>query len=289
MVIGLNLLDNELVDRYIYYLTRYLPYDDKKRATDDVLKILNEKLNKNFTEEDLKIELEKLGNPYAFSNKYSNKGNFLLSGRNYEIFIAFIKILSISGLIAFLLFFFSYFARIKEIGFYEVIKTEILTIFSMSIITSVISEKIKTTKIMTSLMKSWSIKDLYRSKKTPSIYNKIFIGIYSVMFFVMIIYLKTGEFPNKTYNIMLFLFLLNLARDNLKMSEKTILSNLRYFIFFVDIFTIIALYIMLKFAVPSLMEIKIIMLFNLVDFLYLIYLIVKDYNLIGKKKEKRKK
>jgi len=55
----MKLEEHELVDRYIYYLKRYIPYDKQKMAEDDFLEILRERLPQIYTEDDIKKELNK--------------------------------------------------------------------------------------------------------------------------------------------------------------------------------------------------------------------------------------
>ncbi|MDU5418296.1 MAG: hypothetical protein E6122_07240, partial [Peptoniphilus harei] len=100
----MKLNEHELVDRYIYYLQRYIPYDKQEAAKEDFLDILRDRLPEIYTEEDIKKELNRMGNPYEFAGAYSEPGNFLISGKNYEIFKAFLKILSISALIGLIVF-----------------------------------------------------------------------------------------------------------------------------------------------------------------------------------------
>ena len=56
----MRLVEHELVDRYIYYLQRYIPYDKQKEARDDFLEILKDRLPEIYTEEDIKKELENI-------------------------------------------------------------------------------------------------------------------------------------------------------------------------------------------------------------------------------------
>lgn len=50
----MKLIEHELVDRYIYYLQRYIPYDKQEAAKEDFLDILRDRLPEIYTEEDIK-------------------------------------------------------------------------------------------------------------------------------------------------------------------------------------------------------------------------------------------
>ncbi|MBU5668376.1 hypothetical protein KQI68_00830 [Peptoniphilus sp. MSJ-1] len=289
----MKLKEHELVDRYIYYLQRYIPYDKQRKAEEDFLSILTDRLDRNFTEEDLKNELNKMGNPYEFASNYTDIGNFLLSGKNYELFIGFLKMLTASAVIGFILFVFNYFNRLQNINLYDLFKTILISIFVLSLLPSWICEKIKTTKILKALMQKWDIENLYESKDFK-------IGKYAIyllvtlftMFFMLQIYIITAtiDISVVTYTFIMFLFFINVLRANLKMSENTILSRILYIEYFVDIFTIISFIVLSSYFIPGTFMNNIIILCNVINLIINTYYILKEKNiLISRQKRNRNK
>ena len=255
----MKLIEHELVDRYIYYLQRYIPYDKQKDARDDFLEILKDRLPEIYTEDDIKKELNKMGNPYEFAGAYSEAGKFLLSGKNYEIFIIFLKILSISAAIGVFLFIFNYFNRFISTNLFDLLKTIVISIFVLSLLPSWICEKIKTTKILKALTEDWDIDNLYEPKDLKI--KKYEIGLLILnfsMFFMLQIYIITSSINISmvTYTFIMFLFFINALRANIKLSENTLISKVMYLEYFVDIFTIISFIIMTNYFIPKVLSRK---------------------------------
>ena len=287
----MKLIEHELVDRYIYYLQRYIPYDKQKDARDDFLEILKDRLPEIYTEDDIKKELNKMGNPYEFAGAYSEAGKFLLSGKNYEIFIIFLKILSISAAIGVFLFIFNYFNRFISTNLFDLLKTIVISIFVLSLLPSWICEKIKTTKILKALTEDWDIDNLYEPKDLKI--KKYEIGLLILnfsMFFMLQIYIITSSINISmvTYTFIMFLFFINALRANIKLSENTLVSKVMYLEYFVDIFTIISFIIMTNYFIPKVFIIKIIMLSSGINLILNTYNISKSKNILLSRKKRKK-
>lgn len=287
----MKLIEHELVDRYIYYLQRYIPYDKQKDARDDFLEILKDRLPEIYTEDDIKKELNKMGNPYEFAGAYSEAGKFLLSGKNYEIFIIFLKILSISAAIGVFLFIFNYFNRFISTNLFDLLKTMVISIFVLSLLPSWICEKIKTTKILKALTEDWDIDNLYEPKDLKI--KKYEIGLLILnfsMFFMLQIYIITSSINISmvTYTFIMFLFFINALRANIKLSENTLISKVMYLEYFVDIFTIISFIIMTNYFIPKVFVIKIIMLSSCLNLILNTYNISKSKNILLSRKKRKK-
>ena len=287
----MKLIEHELVDRYIYYLQRYIPYDKQKDARDDFLEILKDRLPEIYTEDDIKKELNKMGNPYEFAGAYSEAGKFLLSGKNYEIFIIFLKILSISAAIGVFLFIFNYFNRFISTNLFDLLKTIVISIFVLSLLPSWICEKIKTTKILKALTEDWDIDNLYEPKDLKI--KKYEIGLLILnfsMFFMLQIYIITSSINISmvTYTFIMFLFFINALRANIKLSENTLVSKVMYLEYFVDIFTIISFIIMTNYFIPKVFIIKIIMLSSGLNLILNTYNISKSKNILLSRKKRKK-
>lgn len=287
----MKLIEHELVDRYIYYLQRYIPYDKQKDARDDFLEILKDRLPEIYTEDDIKKELNKMGNPYEFAGAYSEAGKFLLSGKNYEIFIIFLKILSISAAIGVFLFIFNYFNRFISTNLFDLLKTIVISIFVLSLLPSWICEKIKTTKILKALTEDWDIDNLYEPKDLKI--KKYEIGLLILnfsMFFMLQIYIITSSINISmvTYTFIMFLFFINALRANIKLSENTLVSKVMYLEYFVDIFTIISFITMTNYFIPKVFVIKIIMLSSGLNLILNTYNISKSKNILLSRKKRKK-
>ena len=287
----MKLIEHELVDRYIYYLQRYIPYDKQKEARDDFLEILKDRLPEIYTEDDIKKELNKMGNPYEFAGAYSEAGKFLLSGKNYEIFIIFLKLLSISAVIGVFLFIFNYFNRFISANLFDLLKTIVISIFVLSLLPSWICEKVKTTKILKALTEDWDIDNLYEPKDLKI--EKYEIGLLILnfsMFFMLQIYIITSSINISmvTYTFIMFLFFINALRANIKLSENTLISKVMYLEYFVDIFTIISFIIMTNYFIPKVFIIKIIMLSSCLNLILNTYNISKSKNILLSRKKRKK-
>lgn len=287
----MKLIEHELVDRYIYYLQRYIPYDKQKDARDDFLEILKDRLPEIYTEDDIKKELNRMGNPYEFASAYSEGGNFLISGKNYEIFVAFLKMLSVSALIGIILFIFNYFNRFVSANLFDLLKSLVISIFILSLLPSWICEKIKTKKILKALTEDWDIDNLYETKDFKI--EKYEIALHLVtfsMYFMLQTYIITTSINISivTYTFIMFLFFINVLSDNLKLSENTIVSKVMYLEYFVDIFTIISFIIMTNHFIPKVFIIKVIMLMSLINLILNTYNISKSKNILLSRKKRKK-
>lgn len=287
----MKLIEHELVDRYIYYLQRYIPYDKQKDARDDFLEILKDRLPEIYREDDIKKELNRMGNPYEFASAYTEGGNFLISGKNYEIFVAFLKMLSVSALIGIILFIFNYFNRFVSANLYDLLKSLVISIFILSLLPSWICEKIKTKKILKALTEDWDIDNLYETKDFKI--EKYEIALHLVtfsMYFMLQTYIITASINISivTYTFIMFLFFINVLSDNLKLSENTIVSKIMYLEYFVDIFTIISFIIMTNHFIPKVFIIKVIMLMSLINLILNTYNISKSKNILLSRKKRKK-
>ncbi|MFR7759747.1 MAG: hypothetical protein ACLU1X_01910 [Peptoniphilus grossensis] len=287
----MKLIEHELVDRYIYYLQRYIPYDKQKDARDDFLEILKDRLPEIYREDDIKKELNRMGNPYEFASAYTEGGNFLISGKNYEIFVAFLKMLSVSALIGIILFIFNYFNRFVSANLFDLLKSLVISIFILSLLPSWICEKIKTTKILKALTEDWDIDNLYETKDFKI--EKYEIALHLVtfsMYFMLQTYIITASINISivTYTFIMFLFFINVLSDNLKLSENTIVSKIMYLEYFVDIFTIISFIIMTNHFIPKVFIIKVIMLMSLINLILNTYNISKSKNILLSRKKRKK-
>ena len=287
----MKLIEHELVDRYIYYLQRYIPYDKQEAAKEDFLDILRDRLPEIYTEEDIKKELNRMGNPYQFAGAYSHPRNFLLSGTKYDIFKPFFKLLSISALLGLVVFTFNYFRRFQGTSLFDILKSLVVSIFILSLLPSWICEKIKTTKILRALMDEWDIDNLYESKKLKlEVYEIGLLMVKFSMYFMLQVYILTASINISiaTYSFVMILFFINVLSVNFKFSENTIFSKTMYVEYFVDIFSIISLIFLTSYHMPRVFAIKIIILCNIVNLILNSYTISKSKNILLSRKKRKK-
>ncbi|MGO1580403.1 MAG: hypothetical protein ACTHWZ_03200, partial [Peptoniphilaceae bacterium] len=146
----------DILGRYIKELTRYMTFENSIYAEKDLRNMIKEKLGEDYSKEDLINFLEKLGSPFGISNKYQSRANILISGRHYEIYLEFLKILFISLLISMPISLTSGFYNKGDIfTVLESIKDLLILILASTTISLFIAERVKGTRIFKSLLKQF--------------------------------------------------------------------------------------------------------------------------------------
>lgn len=108
------------------------------------------------------------------------------------------------------------------------------------------------------------------------------------MFFLLQLYTKTGNIEKSTYNIIILLFFINVLRDTLRISEDSTVSNIVYVAYIFDLLTISIFAILLKFAIPNIFPIRVIIFMNIVDILYMTVNLFRDKNIISLRKKRKR-
>ena len=108
------------------------------------------------------------------------------------------------------------------------------------------------------------------------------------MFFILQLYTKTGNIEKSTYNIIILLFFINVLRDTLRISEDSTVSNIVYVAYIFDLLTISIFAILLKFAIPNIFPIRVIIFMNVVDILYMTVNLFRDKNIIILRKKRKR-
>ena len=108
------------------------------------------------------------------------------------------------------------------------------------------------------------------------------------MFFLLQLYTKTGNIEKSTYNIIILLFFINVLRDTLRISEDSTVSNIVYVAYIFDLLTISIFAILLKFAIPNIFSIRVIIFMNVVDILYMTVNLFRDKNIISLRKKRKR-
>lgn len=197
----------EVLEIYLREMTKYMTYENSLQARDDFIYILEENIGKDYSKEKLENYLQDLGSPYSLASSYRDNKDILITGKNYVILNKLLKTFFLSFIISIVIsFFIKNIADEKLLYFFEVSKSLILTIFLSSVISAWISERVKNTKILTSLLKAFSIKELYNYKNTYRIKNSRFIICFVYSFIIFISAFMEYDLDLKNY-----IFLLELA------------------------------------------------------------------------------
>lgn len=277
----MNLENSELFKRYIHELTRYLNYEDSNMAVKDLSELIEEELGSDFKEEELEKYLKKLGHPYNYASHYDNKTSILVSGKNYDIYTRLLKILSIVMICSLVISYYKgSFIKVELNSFLRVLLGLMLNIFISLTISFFIAEKVKTTKMISSLLKDFNIDDLYRNLKykkvNPSI--EILIIIYSLVIFIAMISLKLHN-EDYIYKMFQAIFFLSILRDVNKLSESYYRKFVVFLMIITDLTTLIIGFKLLKnpFIVENILRraIIILMLSTIWDVLSALIKIVK--------------
>lgn len=197
----------EILEIYLREMTKYMTYENSLRAKDDFIYILEENIGKNYSKEKLENYLQDLGSPYSLASSYRDNKDILITGKNYVILNKLLKTFLLSFILSIVISFpIKNIVDEKLLYFFEVSKSLILTIFLSSLVSAWISEKVKNTRILNSLLKSFSIKDLYNHKNTYQIKNSRFIICFIYSFIIFISAFMEYDLDLKNY-----IFLLELA------------------------------------------------------------------------------
>lgn len=211
----------DLLNRYISKMTKYLSYENSLIATEDLNNMINLEFPNGYNFEELEKFLLSIGSPYNFSLHYETKVNMLISGKNYEIFLKFIKIMMLDILLAVIIYGLSIgFSSYSKLEVINMIKVLIITAFITGILSSYISEKVKDTRIMSSLIKDFTISELYNTPKqhinNPVEY--IFIFVFSLFIFLALQYSELNNILSLSKALQIIYFMI-ILRDINRISE----------------------------------------------------------------------
>ncbi len=208
-----------LLDRYIRELTKYMTYEDAKSAKKDFYSLVEDKLGTNYDIAQLEGLLLKLGSPYNFSTKYRSSSNIFISGKNYRILKTLVQILFLILILSTGIYIFIS-KNLDYMLLLERLKDIVITMLISSVLSLWIAENVKNIRIMEKLLKPFEIRDLYTSRekfvfRKSKLINLIF---YSTVIFLSIhIMADGGNIIRK--RILQFIFFLFILRDSNRTSE----------------------------------------------------------------------
>ncbi|QGQ46196.1 hypothetical protein [Metabacillus sediminilitoris] len=96
-------MKQNLIEIYIQEVTRRLPEKSREDIGLELRSTIEDMLPDNYTEEDVKLSLEKLGNPVTLASGYRDQPLHLIGPRYYDIYLSLLKmILPIAGVVVLL-------------------------------------------------------------------------------------------------------------------------------------------------------------------------------------------
>ena len=82
----------KMIDRYVYAVTDHMSEDTREDVSLKLRANIEDMLPENPTESDVRVVLEKLGNPNNLANEYYQKKNYLIGPSLYYKYIAVLKL-----------------------------------------------------------------------------------------------------------------------------------------------------------------------------------------------------
>ncbi|WP_394231303.1 HAAS signaling domain-containing protein [Niallia oryzisoli] len=120
-----------LIEIYIHEVTRRLPEKNREDIGLELRSTIEDMLPDDYSEEDVKSVLKKLGSPVLLASRYRDQPMHLIGPRYYDVYVSLLKmILPIAGTIALISMFASYFVSYNG---EEAVMNVIITIFSKGI------------------------------------------------------------------------------------------------------------------------------------------------------------
>jgi len=166
----------DLIEIYIQEVTRRLPEKNREDIALELRSTIEDMLPDDYTENDVKKALEKLGNPASLASGYRDRPMHLIGPRYYDLYISLFKmILPIAGVIAVISMIASYFfsyngekailaiiIKVLAEGIWILIEVGLQVFFWLTLTFAIIerAEKGKDTEPLTMNHKKWTPDDL---------------------------------------------------------------------------------------------------------------------------------
>ncbi|MDR1687206.1 MAG: hypothetical protein LBS21_01170 [Clostridiales bacterium] len=123
---------NELVERYLYDVTRRLPEKERGEVGLELRTSINDMLGDNPNDSEITQVLEKLGDPQILSESYRSKPRYLISPAIYDLYISVLKTVVVivaavcgcAGIVS--IFFSDAFGALLEGGTYAIDSIELI-------------------------------------------------------------------------------------------------------------------------------------------------------------------
>jgi hypothetical protein len=186
-----------IIDLYIQEVTRRLPEKSREDIALELRSTIEDMLPDDYTEEDVKTVLEKLGNPAILASGYLDRPMHLIGPRYFDIYINLLKIiLPIAAVISLISFIantiFSYTGEEAVlnvllnsigIGIWRILSTGIQVFFWLTVVFAIIerTDRQKSNTPLTACFKEWTPDDLNhipyipKEKAIPKV--EVFLGL----------------------------------------------------------------------------------------------------------------
>jgi hypothetical protein len=174
-----------LIEVYIQEVTRRLPEKNREDIALELRSTIEDMLSDDYSEEDVKVALEKLGSPVSLANGYRDRPMYLIGPRHFDVYVTLLKmILPIAAVISFISMIAEYFTGyngeeaiinvvldIVGYGIGRILEVAIQTFFWLTIVFAILErvDKGKDDHPLTASLQKWTPDDL---KSIPYIPKK---------------------------------------------------------------------------------------------------------------------
>ncbi|MBS4172748.1 hypothetical protein [Bacillus sp. FJAT-49736] len=173
----------ELIEIYIYEVTRRLPEKNREDIALELKSTIEDMLPDDYSEDDVKSVLKKLGNPVTLASGYSERPMHLIGPRYFDVYVTLLKMmLPIAAVISFLLMMGDYFigfhgeksvlniaGDIIRFGIAKMIEVGIQVFFWLTLVFAILerADKGKGNHPLTTNFKKWTPEDLKKTVIIP--------------------------------------------------------------------------------------------------------------------------
>lgn len=239
--------NKDLMERYIYEASRYLEYEESQFLKEDIESIVCSQIEEG---KDIISVLNTLGNPYALGSKYMKKGNLLISGRYYDLYTKTLKLgigSILLGNIIFLIYvMFGFGFNMPSVAdVLENIIEAMITVFAFVTLSFTFVERLKTKKILESMVEDWDSRSLIDKRRNGKPKN---ISFASFMFFTTIYVISIvyyNSYSSLEYSVgqrLKYIFIIALAlsvfKGVIKVTGQRYDTRGKYILLFINIFLI---------------------------------------------------
>ena len=172
-----------LIELYIQEVTRRLPEKNRKDIALELRSTIEDMLPSNYSEDDVRSVLEKLGDPVTLAGNYQDRPRHLIGPRYFDVYLTLLKmILPIAAVISLITMLAEYFIGysgdqtvIESIlsllgkGIARIIGVGIQTFFWLTVVFAIIErmDKGKDSEPLAACLKKWTPDDLKNIPKIP--------------------------------------------------------------------------------------------------------------------------
>ncbi|PKG22971.1 hypothetical protein [Niallia nealsonii] len=173
----------DLIEIYIEEVIRRLPEKNREDIGMELRSTIKDMLPDDYTEDDMKLALEKLGNPATLASRYRDQPMHLIGPRYFDLYLSLLKmILPIAAVISLLSMITEHIIGFNGeeavmnlvldmigIGIWRVLETSLQVFFWLTIAFAILEriDKVKDTKPLTTSFQLWTPDDLKNISYIP--------------------------------------------------------------------------------------------------------------------------